>query len=415
MSERHEGDAPRRGADDAAQQEQKQPQAGNGNVKDSPDELSPEGLGSDELALRRMLHEVVQDVEPRDGTLEHLRRAVPARRARKRQAAVGMAAAALFLGTAVPALVHVSNSAGPGANPSIAGHGSAAQGGASEGKGESGGKDTAGGTGGRGEDGKQNGDKPKDPDKGGSGGSGSDGGSGTGGGSAGSDTDLCTSDQLSASGIPGAPDSMGTVYGGFRVTNVSGDSCTVGGSGSVMLFAQGAADPGKISLATHVAGDAAAGLPDPSLEVSQLVLLPGAAYEVRFAWVPSETCPTEGGGGDGTDGGGTGNGGGNGSGSGGTDGGGSGGTDGGGTGGPTPTPTPTPTATETETSTSDGATATDGGTETGTSPQLVTEVGTADGSVAVSYAAEPGAPGATVTVPNACAGTVYRTGMISGS
>ncbi|NEC73968.1 hypothetical protein G3I25_20735, partial [Streptomyces rochei] len=87
-----------------------------------------------------MLHQAVRDVEPSDGTLEHLRRAVPARRARKRQAAVGMAAAALFIGTAVPALVHVSKTTGPGADPSVAGHASQAQGGASQGKDPAGGQ-----------------------------------------------------------------------------------------------------------------------------------------------------------------------------------------------------------------------------------------------------------------------------------
>ncbi|MEU2881273.1 hypothetical protein ABZ651_34915, partial [Streptomyces sp. NPDC007070] len=62
------------------------PHAGNGTVKHSPDGQGPDGLDSDELDLRRMLHRAVEDVEPRDGALDHLRRAVPARRARKRQA-----------------------------------------------------------------------------------------------------------------------------------------------------------------------------------------------------------------------------------------------------------------------------------------------------------------------------------------
>ncbi|MGW2234774.1 hypothetical protein ACWCWE_12330, partial [Streptomyces sp. NPDC001759] len=103
------------------EQEHTQSHAGNGTVNHGPDDQSPDGFDSDELALRRMLHQAVQTVEPRDGTLEHLRRAVPARRARKRQAMVGMAAAALFLGTAIPALVHVSNSTGSDVNPSVAG------------------------------------------------------------------------------------------------------------------------------------------------------------------------------------------------------------------------------------------------------------------------------------------------------
>lgn len=43
---------------------------------DSPDPL--DSLGGDELALRRLLHEAVEEIEPKSGTLDHLRRAVPA-------------------------------------------------------------------------------------------------------------------------------------------------------------------------------------------------------------------------------------------------------------------------------------------------------------------------------------------------
>ncbi|NEC17049.1 hypothetical protein G3I50_01985, partial [Streptomyces parvus] len=35
----------------------------------------------DEVALRRMLHGAVRDISPSEGTLDHLHRAVPARRA----------------------------------------------------------------------------------------------------------------------------------------------------------------------------------------------------------------------------------------------------------------------------------------------------------------------------------------------
>jgi hypothetical protein len=41
--------------------------------------------------------------------------------------------------------------------------------------------------------------------------------------------------------------------------------------------------------------------------------------------------------------------------------------------------------------------------------------GVADGSVSVSYTAGTGSATASTTVPNACAGTVYRTGMLSAS
>ena len=55
----------------------------------------------DEVALCRLLRGAVQDLEPADGTLDHLHRAVPARRARRRQGVVGAAAAALLIGTAI--------------------------------------------------------------------------------------------------------------------------------------------------------------------------------------------------------------------------------------------------------------------------------------------------------------------------
>src|SRR5690606_32957099 len=110
----------------------------------SGDPGSAGGLGADERALRDLLHRAVSEGEPSDGALDCLRRAVPARRAGKRQALVGMAAAALFVGTAVPAVVHVSTSSGSDANPSAVGHASQAQGGTSQGKGPDNGASSAG-------------------------------------------------------------------------------------------------------------------------------------------------------------------------------------------------------------------------------------------------------------------------------
>ena len=338
------------------------------NPGDTPDRDNPEGFDSDELALRRLLHQAVQEVEPRDGTLDHLRKAVPARRARKRQALVGMAATVLFFGTAIPALVHVSNSTGSDADPSIMGNSSQAQGGTSQGKGPDGGSSTSGGTSGRAS---QNPGGHKND------GTGKTPGPGTvsanPSASAGTAASVCTAEQLgSSNSTVDAADAAGVVYGAFTVTNTSGTSCTVSGPGTVGTSAVGAADSTKISVAQHSSGDAAAGLPDPSTEVSQLVLQAGASYVVKFAWVPSETCPTTG-----------------------TS-----------TGGSTPTPTPTEDA-----STSSGSTTGD----TGTSTQLLRTDGTLDGSVQVSHTAEAGSPTVTATVPNACAGTVYRTGLLAGS
>ncbi|MFJ8147764.1 hypothetical protein ACIQ6R_22255 [Streptomyces sp. NPDC096048] len=390
-----EGDAPTEPTGPAGLIGQEQPKhthTGNGTVNHGPAEQGPDtqgtraqgpdGLDSDELALRRMLHHAVQDVEPSDGTLDHLRRAVPARRARKRQAAVGVAAAALFLGTAVPALMHVSGATGPGADPSVAGHASQTQGGASQGKDPAGGQSGIVGSAGT-DEGKDKAGPKETPDK--------DEESGAATGSApGADPSastsagipVCTAEQLGpAVASSAAPDSTGAVYGSFSVTNVSSAGCTVVGPGSVVVTPQGAADAAKIGTARHAAGDAAAGLPDPSLETASLTLAPSSAYEVRFAWVPSETCPT------------------------------TGGTTGGGTGGPSPDPSPT------EEPTGAGGTSTSGGgdTGTGTTPQLVTEDGPAGGSVSVTYTPEGGAGSATATVSNACAGTVYWTGVLAGT
>ncbi|MEV0172685.1 hypothetical protein AB0I00_16405 [Streptomyces sp. NPDC050803] len=337
-----------------------------------PDGKGPEGLDSDELDLRRLLHDAVQEIEPRDGTLEHLRRAVPARRARKRQALVGMAAAALFVGTAVPALVHVSNSTGSNANPSVAGLGTEAQGGASQGVDPEKDKGSSGGSSEKGEDKGDSGEKEDEKDKGTGSGT---GGSGSTDPQATTDTGaaVCTAEQLAvASAAVGAPDAVGASYGTFRFTNSSGTACTVTSPGSLGTTPQGAADATKITTARHISGDPATGLPDPSLELTSLLLQPGASYEVKFAWVPSETCPT--------------------------------------TGDPSPTPDPDPSPTGDATTT--GGTST--GTE-GTSPQLLTDEGTADGSVAVANTAEPGGPTASTVVSNACAGTVYWTGVLAAS
>ncbi|MFI5976335.1 hypothetical protein [Streptomyces sp. NPDC051452] len=352
-----------------------------------PDAKGPEGPGpdldgfdSDEQVLRRMLHSAVDDIAPSGDTLDRLRRAVPARRARKRQAAVGMAAAALFIGTAIPALVHVSAGGGTDPNTAIAGQSSQAHGG--------GGHDKATGSPSAGpretgstdvQPGKETG-KPDDKGTRG-GGPGSTGGAADPTSTLATGAPLCTAAQLgSATGTADAPDSAGIVYGTFRVANVSADACTVSGAGTIGATAQGAADPAKITRVRHTAGDAATNLPDPSLEVSALVLQPGSAYEEKFAFVPSETCPTTGGGS---------------------------------TGGPDPgdpTPDPTPTG---DTGAS-GATGT-GGATSGTGTQLLTEDGTADGDVLITHAAQPGSPTASTVVPKECAGTVYYTGVLPGA
>lgn len=346
---------------------------------DAPDFL-------DEVALRRMLHGAVEQIEPGQGALDHLRRAVPARRARRRQAVVGMAAAALLIGTAIPAFVHVANSDGSNtANPAIAGHGEQAQGGngTENGSGSSG-KDLGGGTDGQDDRDPEHPVSTSSP-------SGSDG-QGTEGDLAGGVSDpaaslasappACDAGQLGvASAQTGSAGADGTVYGTFRIANVSDTDCSVSGGGSVGFQALGAADPAKITVVRHAAGDAAAGLPDPSQEQDAVALKPSMAYEVRFAWVPRDTCPTTGG---------------------------------------SPSPTPTEGAGGAGGGTAAGAgPGTGTGTDSGeaavaTAAQLGGEDGgLQDGSIAVTHTPEAGAPVAETKITNACAGTIYRTGVLA--
>ncbi|NEA14930.1 hypothetical protein G3I29_05195 [Streptomyces halstedii] len=340
------------------------------------DGVGMDGADVDEEALRRMLHGAVQGLRPADGVLDHLHRAVPARRAKRRQAMVGAVAAALLIGTAVPAFVHVANSDGSvTADPAIAGHGEQAQGGNGQNTGtETDGRETAGPAAQQNEGVEGGTDRSATPTQ--------DSGTGTEGtGSAGlddtpgvqaADMPACEPGQLGvASAEAGTPGSDGKVYGSFKISNVSGKACSVTSNGTVGFQAAGAADPQKISVVRYAGGDPASGLPDPSQEPGAVLLKPTTAYEVRFAWVPSDTCTSTGGSpsptptdGDG--------------------GGGSGGTAGGGTG---------PSDTAAQFGSADDA--------------------PADGSVVVTHTPETGAPTAEATISHACAGTIYRTGVLS--
>ncbi|MET9429104.1 MULTISPECIES: hypothetical protein [unclassified Streptomyces] len=342
------------------------------------DAFGADAFEDDELALRRMLQGAVEDLRPSDGALDHLRKAVPARRARKRQALVGMAAAALLFGTAVPAFVHVAGSGGTSDDrPVNAGHGEQVQGGTGEETGGEGGEAgpgggvTGGGEGPGGPGGSGRGDAQKPPE------SVSGASDGTVGGSVADptrpvppSTPVCAADQLAVTTAQaGEPDAEGKVYGTFRIANVSGADCAIAGDGTIGVRTSGAADSAKVTRARHTPGDAATGLPDaPGTADGALLLKPSGAYEVRFAWVPSETCPTTTPGGD-------------------------------------PSPDPSPSA--------DGGTASTGSTGTapeGTQPQLATEEGTpADGSVTITHTPAAGSPTAETTIPKACAGTVYYT------
>ncbi|MFF2653072.1 hypothetical protein [Streptomyces sp. NPDC058045] len=337
---------------------------------------------ADEQALRRLLQQSVAEVQPSEDALDHLLQAVPARRARRRQALVGLAAATVLLGTAAPAVVHVSRSGGSDRDrTSVAGHGEDAHGGTGQGKGPGNGYVSPG----QSHD-AQRSKNPDDKRKHGTSDGKESGGGGASRGPGPSSTMAASSPSCGAAELGnqvasvGTPDASGRVYGSFRVSNISLGNCTVDGPGSVSAAALGTADATRISVVDHTAGDAATGLPAPSAEQSPLVLRPGQTYEVRFAWVPSATCTADGGG-SGGDGGGD-----------------------GGSAGPSPDPTP-----------SEGAGGGGGGDQSGVDTQTNRVEPSSGGSVTVAHTAEPGSPAAEATIPDACAGTLYRTGILQGS
>ncbi|MCX3060784.1 hypothetical protein [Streptomyces beihaiensis] len=384
--ERHE----RNEYDAYFEQDEFDEQAGNTNVNDGPPHrrTGAENEGEGDEALRQLMRQAVADIEPSDGSLDKLRRAVPARRARKRQALVGGIAASVLVALAVPAALHVANGGISGVDPAIAGHSEAEHSvaGTSSASADAGRSKqvggTVGGSGGRTGTGRTHG-KPATPSP---------------DATEAVTSPTCAADELTATASIGNPDADGKVYGSFRVSNISKDSCTVDGPGTVQTIAQGAADATKVSVVDHTKGDAATGLPDPSTEVDQIVLKPGMAYEIRFAWVPSAACTPSGGG--------TGSTGGDATASPSPSPSASGGGSTGGTGGTADHAAATSTATTSSGMSTQMGTGTDAGTGTG---------GSGDGSVAVSHTAEPGDPSAAATIANACAGTVYRTGVLPAS
>lgn len=354
---------------------------GNGGDGDGDGRSHPTGGdfgGEDDL--RRLLHSRVGDLEPAPDALDRLRRAVPARRQRRRHAVVGAAAALLLGGTSIPAMVHVAHLAGSSEErPANAAGSARPQGGAEGAHGE--GTEQAGPQP-PGKDGEQRGeDKPagkdKARDRNGA-------GHGVGSGAPAPDETMdvtspaCGRDQLGkGTSTVGTADSAGRVYGAFRVVNTSGTACSVEGGGSIGLVAQGSTNADRIHVVDHTSGDEATGLPDPATTPDQLVLKPGEAYEVKFAWIPDS----------------------------------GGGTTGCATPGPSPTPDPSKDPGQSpEAGTPPG----DGGGQAG-GDEGPGDGGSASGSIVLSHTPEVGEPAAAdAKVADACAGTVYRTEALAG-
>ncbi|MGW1200865.1 hypothetical protein ACWD4B_34225 [Streptomyces sp. NPDC002536] len=266
-----------------------------------PDEHQDPGNGGhreiDEQALRRLLQGAVEDIEPADGALEHLQRAVPARRTRRRQAVAGAVAAVVLGATALPVLIHAATTADT-TDDHQANAASSHQRphGGTEG-GEHGRGVPAPGplnTGASPDAGRRDGHRKEEDE------AQRKDGSTTGptGPASVPGPDLrptlaatsptCDRNQLGkGSGVVGTPDKNGRVYGTFRVVNVSRSVCSVAGEGVVAAHSAAGSDNSRITVVNHTAGDAATGLPDPATEPSQVILQPGQAYEIKFAFVPA--------------------------------------------------------------------------------------------------------------------------------
>ncbi|UQX05293.1 hypothetical protein [Streptomyces sp. RerS4] len=377
--------------------------------KNPPGRLAEPTFG-DEQALRGLLAGAVRGLEPSDGALERLRHAVPARRARKRQALVAGAAAVLLAGTVIPAALHLSADHDASSDHStVAGHGRA-QGGRSGGPSDP----QQNGAGGSAQP-RPSRSTDRQPSTGGTGtqpspsAAGSPSGSATTAGPSGTGATAgttggaghgplppagaapgvpkCTADQLGVAGSARAPERDGRVYGSFKVTNVSAKGCLVSGPDTVTAVTVPAGPPpapaaSGVPVAGHTAGDPATGLlPDPSVETPTLVLQPNTGYEVRFAWVPPQgsSCPS-------------------------------------GSAGPTAKPE------QGETSRTDQAPAEApaSGEAAGETAQVPPDDGGAakvpeSTGVEVSHTPGAGAPVTQTTIPTACGGTgtVYRTGLIA--
>ncbi|MQY15033.1 hypothetical protein SRB5_52100 [Streptomyces sp. RB5] len=331
--------------------------------------------GGEEDALRALLHGAVDDLAPREGVLDHLRYAVPARRARRRQLMVGAAALLVLAVASVPALLRTGGIGGDGgrplavaSSPATPESGESPDGGTS---GEVGGGDSTHGGG-------EQGEATQGPHDG-------TDGTGSGGGPNGtkpvSAPPCKAGDLVEESATTSPPDSRGNVTGQIKMANASSAPCSVAGAGSVRTVAADA----RIDTAQHTDGDVASGLlPAVAPEPEPITLAAGEAYVLAFAFVPApeaaETCPA--------------------------------------TGPDTPAPGPTE-GTDTNTPTGDT-----GEVLSNTTTQLmVTDTGGAnDGTppppetteVAITHTPEGGGRTATVTVPATCAGTVFYTPPLEG-
>ncbi|MBB1255212.1 hypothetical protein H3146_17900 [Streptomyces sp. OF3] len=242
-------------------------------------ELGGELDSADEDALRRLLRDAAGEPEPRADALDHIRRTIPVRRARRRNALIGVGAAVLAVGVTLPLMragvvpgplnAHTSANAAQSADAAASGAGAAVDGAA-------GGERHTGPDGSRG-DAKEKADDPVPHED------------------APDNEELaptapsCTRDQLGQPVVSVAePNNNGRIYGHFRLTNVSDETCRIKGGGELTAVSQGRATGYTVQVLDHTSGGRASQLPDPADSSGRVVLASGASYEVRFAWVPPD-------------------------------------------------------------------------------------------------------------------------------
>lgn len=251
-----------------------------------PDAAGGAGLNGEE-ALRRLLHDAADGLEPRAGALEEIRQAIPVRRARRRNALVGAGAAALVVGVALP-LMQAGVVPGPLNDDNV---GNAAQSQHQDATAERGepGEFGDGGDGGTGQEGDRSDgyrggveDDPSDPA------SGRDGSPSPSRDDLSSTAPSCGPDQLGEGEAEvGDPDGQGRIYGSFELKNVSDQTCRVSNGDGLTANGVGKVPTSDVQVLDHTPGGRASELPDPSRQDGPVILRPGDTYEVKFAWIPS--------------------------------------------------------------------------------------------------------------------------------
>ncbi|WP_461037477.1 hypothetical protein [Streptomyces mayteni] len=244
-----------------------------------------------EAEIRQLFRDAVGGLEPSAQALEQLREAVPMRRRRRRRMWLGAAASVALFGVGAPVVMSAAEHVGGGGGEATLDAGTdRTAGGEPAGGGDAGedGSHPAGGDteapGRPGDGAETDGQPPATGDE--------EGSATTRDGSEMSlSSPTCARTQLGeARTTTESPDAEGRVYGTIRLVNVSSSPCRVAGNGELAALPMGMASADSIQIVDRTEGDRAERLPTPDETLEELVLPPGEAYEVQFAWVPSVTA-----------------------------------------------------------------------------------------------------------------------------